>query len=207
MKHIAISALLLALYGPIAAAQSAAPTDSAVSDGARYDASGKLLQPADYRRWIFLTSGLDMSYRPDLTRDGHSIFDNIFVNPESWQRFQQTGHWPDGTTLVMEVRGARSKGSINQHGAFQSGEPMGLEVHVHDRQRYDGGWAFFSFGQSPASPIPQTAECYSCHRAHGAVDTTFVQFYPTLLPIAEQQHTLSAAYLKDQAAAGKAGGD
>ena len=30
---------------------------------------------------------------------------------------------------------------------------------------------------------------------HGAVDTTFVQFYPTLMPIAEQKKTLSAAYL------------
>jgi hypothetical protein len=33
------------------------------------------------------------------------------------------------------------------------------------------------------------------------VDTTFVQFYPTLLPIAEMKKTFSAAYLKDEAAA------
>jgi hypothetical protein len=31
------------------------------------------------------------------------------------------------------------------------------------------------------------------------VDTTFVQFYPTLLPIAQKQATLSAGYLKDEA--------
>jgi hypothetical protein len=41
-------------------------------------------------------------------------------------------------------------------------------------------------------------DCYSCHEQHGAVDTTFVQFYPTLLPIATQKGTLSAAYKKDE---------
>jgi len=47
--------------------------------------------------------------------------------------------------------------------------------------------------------IPRTASCYSCHAAHGAVDTTFVQFYPTLLPIATAKETLSAAYRLDEA--------
>jgi hypothetical protein len=31
------------------------------------------------------------------------------------------------------------------------------------------------------------------------VDTTFVQFYPTLLPLAREKHTLAAAYLKETA--------
>ena len=38
---------------------------------------------------------------------------------------------------------------------------------------------------------------------HAAVDTTFVQFYPTLLPIARQKHTLSAEFAKEDAAATK----
>jgi aspartate oxidase len=33
------------------------------------------------------------------------------------------------------------------------------------------------------------------------VDTTFVQFYPTLLEIAKKKNTLSASYLKEEAAA------
>ena len=76
-----------------------------------------------------------------------------------------------------------------------------MEVHVKDTARFPGGWAFFSFddGAAPAKPIPVTEACYSCHSAHAAVDTTFVQFYPTLLPIAQQHATLSAAYLKDTA--------
>jgi hypothetical protein len=32
------------------------------------------------------------------------------------------------------------------------------------------------------------------------VDTTFVQFYPTLLPVAQKKGTLSPGYLKEIAA-------
>jgi hypothetical protein len=46
--------------------------------------------------------------------------------------------------------------------------------------------------------IPTSADCYSCHAQHAAVDTTFVQFYPTLLPVATGKHTLSASYLKER---------
>jgi aspartate oxidase len=35
------------------------------------------------------------------------------------------------------------------------------------------------------------------------VDTTFVQFYPTLLETAKQKGTLSAEYVKESAAEGK----
>jgi len=48
--------------------------------------------------------------------------------------------------------------------------------------------------------IPKGASCYSCHAAHAAVDTTFVQFYPTLLPIAQKKGTLSEAFVKEEAA-------
>jgi hypothetical protein len=48
--------------------------------------------------------------------------------------------------------------------------------------------------------VPIEANCYKCHEAHAAVDTTFVQFYPTLLPIAKSKGTLSAGYQKESAA-------
>jgi len=50
-----------------------------------------------------------------------------------------------------------------------------------------------------AKRIERPASCYTCHEQHAAVDTTFVQFYPTLLETAEKKHTLSAGYLKDLA--------
>jgi len=54
-----------------------------------------------------------------------------------------------------------------------------------------------------ATMVPVEANCYTCHASHGAVDTTFVQFYPTLLPIAKSKGMLSAVYQKESAAAPK----
>lgn len=163
-----------------------------------YTADGQLRLPGDYREWIYLTSGLDMSYNPDMTMD-HHMFDNVFVNPEAWKAFQSTGRWPDKTVLVLELRRGEEKGSINQKGSFQA-ETMGIEVHVKDESRFKGKWAFFGFSPSATSAkmTPLTQDCYSCHAEHGAVDTTFVQFYPTLMPIATQKGTTDAAYQKNE---------
>ncbi len=179
------------------------PTPAASDAAPAYAQNGDMLPPANYREWIYLSSGIDMSYLPrpaDMT-----MFDNVFVNPPAYRSFLSTGTWPDKTILVLEAREARDKGSINQAGHYQGTEIMGLEVHVKDTARFPGGWAFFDF-DSPAANgtlIPSRAPCYSCHLQHGAVDTTFVQFYPTLLPVAQQKGTLSADFLKESAAPAK----
>ncbi|MGA9585926.1 MAG: cytochrome P460 family protein [Terracidiphilus sp.] len=170
-----------------------------------YAANGDLLPPKNYREWIYLTSGIDMSYSPKaMDMQDHSVFDNVFVNPSAYRSFVATGTWPDKTVMVLEVRGAKSKGSINHSGHFQDTEIMGFEVHVKDEASFPGKWAFFDF-DSPdknGTLIPNDAPCYTCHAAHAAVDTTFVQFYPTLLPIAKAKGTLAAAYLNEESTTG-----
>lgn len=163
-----------------------------------YTRDGQLRVPADYREWVYLTTGFNMSYNPEMSMD-HDMFDNVFVNPEAFQAFQATGKWPDKTQLVLELRGATGKGSINQKGSFQT-EAMGIEVHVKDESRFKGNWAFFGFSpaEKTAKMRPLSQDCYSCHAEHGAVDTTFVQFYPTLKPIAAQKGTFEAAYQKNE---------
>lgn len=165
-----------------------------------YKPNGEMLPPSNYREWIYLSSGLDMSYSAnptDMTR-----FDNVFVNPDAYRSFLRTGSWPDKTVMVLEEREGRSKGSINKQGHFQGTNVMGMEVHVKDASRFPGQWAFFDFASPAANGtlFPKSAACYSCHAAHGAVDTTFVQFYPTLLPIARSKGTLSPEYVKESAA-------
>lgn len=170
-----------------------------------YAANGDLLPPKNYREWIYLTSGIDMSYSPKaMDMQDHSMFDNVFVNPAAYQSFLATGTWPDKTLMVLEVREAKTKGSINHSGHFQDTAIMGVEVHVKDEARFPGKWAFFEFDSTDKNGtlVPQGAPCYTCHAAHAAVDTTFVQFYPTLLPIAKAKGTLASAYLKEESAAG-----
>jgi hypothetical protein len=144
-----------------------------------------------------------MNYRPNAGMN-HSMFDNVFVNPESYKYFVANGTWPDKTMLVLEVRGAATKSAINKAGHYQTTEVMGREVHVKDESRFPGKWAFFGFDDaSTAKMFPTEMECYSCHAQHTAVDTTFVQFYPTLIEIAKKKGTLSPAYVKEEAASSK----
>ena len=168
--------------------------------GPEYTSDDQLKLPENYRLWTYLTTGFDMSYTPNAMDMGHHMFDNVFANPEAYRRFLETGMWPDKTVLILEGRRAEGKGSINQKGNYQSTEVMGLEAHVKDEARFPGKWAFFIFGDSKtAKMVPTNMECYSCHAQHAAVDTTFVQFYPTLLPIAQNKETLSASYQKESA--------
>lgn len=154
-----------------------------------YSPDSKMLLPKDYREWVFLSSGLGMTYAPSATPNPNPGFDNVFVNPEAYQSFLKTGTWPDKTVLVLEIRASDSKVSINKDGRVQT-NVVGLEAHVKDASH--GGWAFYAFGngtQQEGTLLPKTASCYSCHEQNADVDTTFVQFYPTLIDIAKAKGT------------------
>lgn len=200
MRSASTALVGLATAAGLAAAASQAQPQEIAS---RYDSQGRMLFPADYREWVYLSTGRGMSYNPVAASEQEPPFDNVFVNRAAYRSFLETGTWPDGTVLVLEIRGGTSHGSILEAGSFQTGEALAVEVHVKDTPRFGGdGWAFFGFGgKAPATMVPREANCYSCHEANTAVDRTFVQFYPTLLPIARAKGTVSAAYLAQEAAA------
>lgn len=168
------------------------------SAGATFTSANALVFPANYREWIYLSSGLGMTYRKPGEAPSHEpSFDNVFVNPEAYREFSRLGRWPDGTIFALEVRASQTHGSINEGGRFQR-KLMDVETHVKDA-RFPGGWAFFAFeaagGSPPPAPaLPRSAACYGCHGEHGAVEETFVQFYPTLLPIASARRTLRPGF-------------
>jgi hypothetical protein len=156
-----------------------------------YTAAGRLARPLDYRQWTFVTSGLGMTYGPAQHAGSSPMFDNVFVTPESYRAFLDTGTWPDRTMFVLEIRRAESNVSIDEGGRTQ-GAVVAVEASVKDRARFPGnGWAYFTFDGAgglldDAQPLPATAACYACHANHAAVDNTFVQFYPTLLETARR---------------------
>jgi hypothetical protein len=173
---------------------------ASVVAGHAQDSGGTMAVPGTYREWVFLTSSLDLNYNT-AAAPSHHMLDNIFVNPEAYKVFLQSGTWPDKTVMIKENRMAESAGMLSKAGQFQA-EVKDLEIHIKDEARFPGKWAFFVSpdGKAPAVLKPQSANCYSCHQDHGASDTTFVQFYPTLFGIAKDKGTLSAAYLKESAA-------
>lgn len=191
-----VRTLLLSTLLSIAALPGCKSVEAPPPAAAQFDSAGRMLFPADYRDWVYLSTGVNMSYSERPRDPDTPVFDSVFVNRPAYESFRRTGHWPDGTVLALEVRGGKRHGSINKSGAFQSGDRIALEVHTRDSRRFKGGWAFFGFeGDKPAEMIPTSAQCYACHQADAAVDTTFVQFYPTMLPIAQRLKTLSPAFV------------
>ncbi|HVW10696.1 MAG TPA: cytochrome P460 family protein [Bryobacteraceae bacterium] len=187
------NAALLTLAALALSAQTAA-------DGPRFNAAGQLQLPQNYREWIYLSSGLGMTYGPAASADTQNpAFDNVFVNPSSYRAFIETGHWPDKTMFVLEVRNAAEHGSINNGGHFQT-EVRAIEAEVKDEKRFPRKWAWFGFGKGETATMnPATSSCNQCHETNAAVETTFVQFYPTLLEVAKQKGTLNSAYLQKSA--------
>jgi hypothetical protein len=192
------------------AASTAAPTDD--EPGPRFDAAGALQPPTDYRSWVFLTSGFAMSYGPvaqAALAGGVDVLDNVYVTPAAYRAFRTSGRWPEATMFVLEIRTAEETGSIVTRGRYQT-ELVGIEAAVKDTARFGGGgWAYFDFaidGEGPIAPataLPATASCQACHAKNAAVEQTFTQFYPTLLPVAEARGTVRPDFVGIPPSAGE----
>ncbi len=147
-------------------------------------AGNNLVRPEGYREWVYLSSGLGMNYNP--TAGEPERFTNVFVPQWAYRQFLSTGKWPDKTMFALEDRAAESKGSINKAGHFQT-NLIGLAVEVKDEIRFPEKWAYFGFSEdAKAAEAKPKQQCWQCHNDHAAVEHTFVQFYPTLKPIAQK---------------------
>ena len=151
-----------------------------------YTADKKLALPANYREWVFLSSGFGMNYSN--SGGSHPMFTNVYVSPAAYQGFKSDGKWPNGSQFIVEIY-SPAQGSINKSGYFQD-EFKGLDVEVKDSSQ-EHEWSYYNF-----SPGEKTAEalgggaCNTCHSEHAAVEHTFVQFYPTLLRFAQEKQLL-----------------
>ena len=157
----------------------------------QYINGDELVRPQGYRDWVFLSSGFRLSNNPSPAEG--ATFTNVFVNSSAYQQFLATGNWPDKTVLVEEKRTSSNKGSLNKASQFQT-ELVGISVKVKDVARYPDRWAYFSFDSTAktAKANPKAA-CWQCHHDQGAVDSTYVQFYPTLKPVAQKLGTFHEA--------------
>lgn len=152
----------------------------------KFTADGQLVAPKDYREWMYLSSGLGMTYGPLAATTTDPRFENVFVTPAAYREFMKTGTWPDKTMFILEIRESMVKKSINKDGKVQ-GDVAAIEAEV----KSGGKWTFYELGKGAGSakPIANTAACYTCHPNNGAVDNTFVQFYPTLVEVAKAHGT------------------
>ena len=200
-----VTAMLLA-WSPLRAgldaqrgAAASAAAEASSGPAPSYTAAGELIRPTDYREWVFVTSGLGMTYGSAQAAAGRPpMFDNVFVTRAAYRTFVETGRWPDKTMFILEIRRSLENVSINNGGRTQ-GEVALIEAAVKDVERFKvtGGWAYFDFGggerlSRAVNPLPSTASCYACHANNTAVENTFVQFYPDLLAAAKKHGTLKS---------------
>jgi hypothetical protein len=138
-----------------------------------------------------------MSYSP--APDSHDLFTNVFVQRWAYEEFLNSGKWPEQSMFVIDQRDAQNKGSINKKGHFQTAL-MGLAVEVKDSARSPDKWAYYGFepNAKTAEAMPKGNVCWSCHDQHAAVEHTFVQFYPTLKPVAKNFGTYNEAREKGE---------
>lgn len=168
----------------VATGHAAAPGQAEKKADRPHYQGPKLVRPDDYREWIYLSSGLGMNYNAGMNTP--ALFTNVFVAPWAYREFVATGKWPEKSMFVVEERAAQTNGSINKAGHFQT-DLAGLGVEVKDSARFPEKWAYFSFGAAAktATANPKAA-CWQCHEDNAAVEHTFVQFYPTLKPVAQK---------------------
>jgi hypothetical protein len=167
--------------------QAAPPEDPSMP---QFTKDNQLLRPDNYRDWVFLSSGLGMTYN---SPSDHQMFTNVFVPQWAYGEFLKSGKWPDKTIFVVEERGSESKGSINKGGHYQSEELMAIAVEVKDPSRFPEKWAYFGFGSNKTAAANPKEGCWQCHEDHAAVEHSFVQFYPTLKPVAKKFGTYKQA--------------
>jgi hypothetical protein len=168
----------LLLLLPLAAlAQDAAP---------RYTGDKELVRPDAYPEWVFVGASLGMSYSEGeaAAAPGPQRFHNVYIAPAAYREYKESGKFPEGTMLVMEIMTAASQVSINRRGHFQD-KAVGIEVAVKDSSRYDESWAYFNFIRPDGSAAPSAKafkkeSCWVCHDEHAATDNVFTQFYPML---------------------------
>jgi len=196
-RMLPVIALLVAIaFALQASAQAPAvtqPTAASSPNAPKYD-DKNLLFPDGFRSWMFVGSNRGLLYKGDSER-GPITFHNIYINPEAYAHFRDTGQFPDPTVLVMDIYVSAER------------EPQGIIVRGSYDGKWDGNfvavknsarppeksgektiWAYYNFSpdkndstkpQASAAAEPD-ANCYACHKEHGMIDNVWVQLYPIL---------------------------
>lgn len=191
MKPVSFTAAL-ALSAAIVACTAVDAQNDAI--GPTYTSAGELERPENWREWVYIGTPLT----PNALNGGEAPFPefhSVYIDPASFDHWQETGEFREGTMLAKELalvisEDAHEDGSTDQvsgRGYFM-GELQGLEIAFKDTIRFPdepGGWSYFSFGHQP-EPYAQTAAafptetCNACHEASADHDWVFTQFYPVL---------------------------
>ncbi|MGI9301297.1 MAG: cytochrome P460 family protein [Gammaproteobacteria bacterium] len=149
------------------------------------DATGQITLPADFRtNMVHLGSW----FVPEGDASG---FHDVYTEARSVEAYRKTGKFPDGATLVKELRGAKS-------GDYTTGKDVSSAVDevkqwfvmIKDAEgRFPDnpiwgngwGWALYKPDDSTKNVATDfTQDCLTCHIPARNTDWVYVEAYPTL---------------------------
>ena len=122
---------------------------------------------------------------------GASGFHDVFTEKETVEAYRETGEFPDGATLVKELRASKAGNYTTGDGvSHATGELKQWFVMVKDSNgRFknnpswgDGwGWALYKAGGDKTNAVTDyKADCLGCHVPVQDKDWVYVEAYPTL---------------------------
>lgn len=152
---------------------------------AHVDSEGNISLPEDFRiNMVHLGSWF-------VPEGGASGFHDVYTEKASALAYRETGKFPDGATLVKELR-------AHQTGPYTTGEGVGYAtelkqwfVMVKDSTgRFESnpvwgdgwGWALFSLEDPTTNAATNyQVDCLGCHTPAKDKDWLYTEAYPTLL--------------------------
>ena len=183
-----IAALVSAAWVQVAFAQSSA--DAERLSAAQFTASEELIFPGNTDRWVLLGTNIGGDYSDGKFDPSHpGNIGVVQMEPSAYTYLLEHGEYADGTMFLLSFYETQEKPEPGLNG-FVQGDLAGREIHLVDRVKYQDDRAFYLFsadGRGPSTMLPAGNECVQCHAEHGAFDSTFTQFYPTIRHIVSER--------------------
>jgi len=150
---------------------------------ANFDKEDNLMRPMDYRAWVFAGTGTTPQFL-NVGHDGFSDFQNVYIDPVSFEFWKENGYFREGTILVKEVIAAIDQTDIPIGTTLLQGKVLRASAMVKDTVRFPdapGGWEYFSFTNPDGTFKKQTNKvgveraCIACHALTKAGHGPFVE--------------------------------
>src|SRR5262249_12080602 len=138
-----IAVMLFAADKKSPAEKPAAKTAMALPE---YNKSGALLRPINFEKWTVVGTSIGLGYEdgPKLDPDNPGQFNNVYLQPEAFDHFVETGEFPEQTVFIVtnlpskSTKKDKEKADVLRNGFF-AGSTVGLEVSIKDSKRFPDG--------------------------------------------------------------------
>ena len=183
---LACDSILMALLIVTMLLNSERTTAETLSFSPYVDKSGNISLPKDFRKTM---THLGSWFVPE---GGASGFHDVYTEPESVRIYRDTGKFPDGATLVKELRPSTSGDyTTGKSVSYATSEVKQWFVMIKDSKgRFNKnpawgngwGWALIKTNNTKKNITTNYhTECLACHMPAKKTDWVYVEAYPTLL--------------------------